>query len=267
VLRDWNSGTFARYSTPLSSAPPTESSLTLDSVSPSFLTPLYAKDEEILAVLPTRKEIRRKGGLVKLSPSEVEERKPTLEENWIHSEADEVESSDDVEGENGDSASMVLDNEEEEEEEESERETETEEQGKEQGQGDEVEEESGESSPDSESEDEKATPAVQSRKQKRKRREESLAPRPAKRVSLNPIILGSKGKKDRLRQYQNLSVKSKKTLAMAPKVVTTPKSILKKPGASKGRLSKEVPNKLPTGNSKKDGEGNKPETYDFGRFF
>lgn len=264
MLRDWNSGKFARYTTPLS-APPTKSSLSADSVSSSFLIPLYAKDEDILAVLSTRKEIRRKGGLVKLFPSEIEERKPTLEENWINTEAGEDESSDDVKGENGGNASMVLDNEEEEEESESESETEREGQEQEQEQEERDEDEAGESSSDSESENEKAKSVAQSRKQKRKRGEESLAPPPPKRVSM---ILGSKGKKDRLRSHQKLSVKSKQNLTAVPKVVTAPKSILKKPGAFMGRLSKEDPNtQLQTGNSKKSGEGNKPEIYDFSRFF
>ena len=177
-----------------------------------------------------------------------------MEEDWVHTEDDEDESSDYVGGENDDSASMVIDNEEEEEEEESESERE--------GQGD----EDGENSQDSESEDEKATLAAQTRKKKRKWEEESLA-RPAKRVSLNPIILGGKSKKDR---HQNLSVKSKQRLAAVPKVVTAPKSILKKAGATTARVSKGVSNKaatqLQTDISRKDGD-NKNETYDFGKFF
>ena len=247
VLRDWNSSKFARYTTPLT-APPTKSSLGVDSVSSSFLPLLYAKDEEILLFLATRKEIRRKGGLVKLSPSEVEERKATLEEAWIFTEDDEDESGDDVEGENDASTNMVLDDEKEEEE-PSEGEDKGQEDGNEDGNED------GESSPDSEFENDKATPAAQSRKQKRKRGSESLAPRPAKRVSVNPVISSTKGKKVRLLSHPNPKVKNKLPSAAVPRVVTTPKSILKKAGANvEGR--KEVTNKylqVQTGKSKKDG--------------
>lgn len=248
VLRDWNSGRFARY-TP----PPTVSSrepLSLDSTFTSFIAPLYGKDPAILAVLATRKEIWKKGGLVKLSSSGVEERKVTLEEDWTH----EDESGDGHEGNSDCSAIIVLE----------------ESKGQEQEQED--DEEGG--SQNSEDEDENAPPLVpqsQSHERKRKQEAESQAvSRPTKRVSLAPLALSKKKDKLRTRQQNISEAKINNELASATaKFGTAPKSILKK--VTKGRLPQKDAAKKPVMKaglqSAGQGDAKEPETYDFGRFF
>jgi nuclear GTP-binding protein len=274
VLRDWNSGKFARYTTPSTTppaAPPAKSSSNSEPISISFLTPLYAKDEAILAVLATRKEIRKqKEGLVKLSPGKVEERQASVEENWVPLEDDEAEGDDDDEWENDDGAGMVLFDEEEEEESEGDEE---EQEGDGEGSSDEDEQEQEEQEEGEEGETTSIAP--ESRKQKRKRGLENPArARPTKRVSINPqAISSSKGRKDQPRPHQqNLpeaKVKSKPASVAVPKAVTKPKGILKNAGAAKSGVAKKPVTQARSdkAGNKKEGERDEPESYDFGRFF
>ncbi|PSS32011.1 hypothetical protein PHLCEN_2v2253 [Hermanssonia centrifuga] len=83
VLRDWSTGKFPRYATP----GPTSLATPADPTSE-----LYTKDEETLSKLPTRKELRKSSGVVKLTPSEVDDRRIALEVTWASADDDESES-------------------------------------------------------------------------------------------------------------------------------------------------------------------------------
>lgn len=102
LLRDWSTGKFPRFTLPGSaSSTPVDSSL----------SDLYATDEKILAILPTRKERRKTDGVVKLSASTQEARKLSLDAPWVvedvqdagGSDEDNIEDGDDVEPSEGQS--------------------------------------------------------------------------------------------------------------------------------------------------------------------
>ena len=127
VLRDWSIGKFNRYTTP----PPApvinnnNSAATVDtmlqsessSISPKLVNPcdnitqLYVNDEAILSTVPTRKEKRKRGGLVKLFYGTIDPRKVAVEEPW-HG----LEQNDDEESDDDDDEGMDIDGEDEEEE-------------------------------------------------------------------------------------------------------------------------------------------------------
>ena len=73
VLRDWSTGNFPRYTTPQT----TKSIPSLENIDK-----LYADDLNILAISPSRKEMWKSIGLVKLVPGELESRKVVLDEPW-----------------------------------------------------------------------------------------------------------------------------------------------------------------------------------------
>ncbi len=83
MLRDWSTGKFPRYATPS----PTSLATPVDPT----LSELYIKDEETLSKLPTRKELRKSSGVVKLTPSEVDDRRIALEVTWASADDDESE--------------------------------------------------------------------------------------------------------------------------------------------------------------------------------
>ncbi|KAL0951598.1 hypothetical protein HGRIS_008276 [Hohenbuehelia grisea] len=91
VLRDWNIGKLPRYTTP----PRTEESV---SASPSSFASLYAKDDEILSTIPTKKEMRVARGLVKLEAGTIEKRQAALDDPWAVEESEDEDSDDDVDG-------------------------------------------------------------------------------------------------------------------------------------------------------------------------
>ncbi|KAL1681245.1 P-loop containing nucleoside triphosphate hydrolase protein [Schizophyllum commune] len=119
VLRDWSTGRIKWYTPgPTSSAGPSEAV------------------EAILSRLPTRKELRRAGGLVKLTPGTVDERSVELDAPWVRgaeprvgADSDEEDGDVDMEGEEDedDEGSEVDDDEDEDEEEEDDEEDEEEE--------------------------------------------------------------------------------------------------------------------------------------------
>ncbi|KAJ4000516.1 hypothetical protein F5050DRAFT_1804004 [Lentinula boryana] len=80
VLRDWCTGKIHWYSTPPSdlaaSTPPTE----------AWLEALYAKTDEVLTNLRSRKAMRKAGGLVRISPGQVESREVMSEVSYADSE-------------------------------------------------------------------------------------------------------------------------------------------------------------------------------------
>ncbi|KAG2127723.1 P-loop containing nucleoside triphosphate hydrolase protein [Suillus bovinus] len=95
VLRDWSIGKFARYTMPPGSR--TTSSST--------------NNEEILAMLKSRKELRKAVKLVQLQPGEVEKREVILDDVWVADEevseneadAGDEEASGDEDGDEGES--------------------------------------------------------------------------------------------------------------------------------------------------------------------
>lgn len=123
VLRDWSTDKFPRYTMPpppASASKPVSDKQTEDEASQS----LYAADGATLEAAPTRKELRKGLGLVKLVPLEAEARKVALEENWDDEESDgdvemkEGDGAEDGEAEEGESGSEDEDEEDEDEEEE-----------------------------------------------------------------------------------------------------------------------------------------------------
>ncbi|KAI5825494.1 P-loop containing nucleoside triphosphate hydrolase protein [Schizophyllum commune Tattone D] len=117
VLRDWSTGRIKWYTPgPTSSAEPSEAV------------------EAILSRLPTRKELRRAGGLVKLTPGAVDERAVELDAPWVRgaepragAESDEEDGDVDMEGEDEDSEEEDENEDDEEDEDEDDEEEEEEE--------------------------------------------------------------------------------------------------------------------------------------------
>ncbi|KAF8632398.1 hypothetical protein AX17_004839 [Amanita inopinata Kibby_2008] len=79
VLTDWSTRKFPRYTMPSSSGGDTL-------IPDDMLRSLYDRDESVFESLRTRKEMRRAGGLVKLSASEMELREVALEEPYMKEE-------------------------------------------------------------------------------------------------------------------------------------------------------------------------------------
>ena len=92
VLRDWNTGKFLRYTTPSAGA-------SAVGTSDAVFAELYAKDDEILASLKPRKELRKTSGLVRLETGVVDERKVELDAPWIEAPGDADSDEDDEEDE------------------------------------------------------------------------------------------------------------------------------------------------------------------------
>ncbi|KAF8897148.1 hypothetical protein BD779DRAFT_353539 [Infundibulicybe gibba] len=106
VLRDWSTGKFPRYT-----IPPNDVS---SQVTQPDLQVIYAKEIAILAVHPTKKEMRKSGGLVKFISSEIEQRAPILVEPWSNlkdgntsSDEDEDEDEEEDVNEEGDPPTVV----------------------------------------------------------------------------------------------------------------------------------------------------------------
>ncbi|KAI0366432.1 P-loop containing nucleoside triphosphate hydrolase protein [Pilatotrama ljubarskyi] len=96
VLRDWSSGKLARFSLPPTSSAQAESTSTAPS--DTDLTEIYSKDQVILSRLPTRKELRKAGGLVKLRPGAIDDRKTTLDASYFVNSDDEGNDGDEEDG-------------------------------------------------------------------------------------------------------------------------------------------------------------------------
>jgi len=292
VLRDWSVGKFSRYTTPPSTANTTpdsaESSQSQISKAENeaFIAQLYVKEESILAALPTRKERRKAGGLVKFSSGVLEGRQTDIEEGWAGLEDSEGEESGEDESADFDAEGMDVD--EEEETEEQERES----------SGDEKQE-----SDEEEAEERPSPPS--SNKQKRKRvLEISESKRPSKKVAFAPLSskrpqAGSKradngdiiteGRHIPIKAAQQKALKSAQapskkfdgipipvsTVQAASKAktsapnVSSSNSAVKTLLADKGKVAKASSKTKAKGplapTVKKDANG--PEAYDFGKFF
>jgi nuclear GTP-binding protein len=204
VLRDWSIGKFDRYTTPPSAPPVINTATTTLSESS-----LYVNDEAILSTIQTRKERRKKGGLVRFAYGSIDPRKVAVEEPWngesSDDDDDEVDNEIDVEGMNIDGE----DEDDEEEEDEEENEGSDAETGDSQEEGEEDADQEGED--ENENENENELPRL-SRKQKRKRGpEKSIIPSPpAKKVTFHdmPPARGSK-RTDRPKKIGLLTTKIK----------------------------------------------------------
>lgn len=241
------------------------------SESDPILAQLYVNDEALLAGIPTRKEKRKEGGLVKLTASKsADERPAAIEQEWagLQNAADSASDDDDEQPEDDDAEGMDVDSQEEEDEEEDEGE---------ESDGDEEEAQSDE-------EEQDAPPPPLSNKQKRKRVVEPE--RPSKKVafaaaqskkSKNELIKLAQPKKP----IQTIDLSSKKSSIKAQdkrtsvKAVAKPKANPQKAAsgglvgtASKAKVANKPPAKTktaPSAGGKKDAGGE--EAYDFGKFF
>lgn len=206
--------------------------------SDKFTTQFYAEDDAILMALSTRKEMRKKGGLVRVSPGSIEERKVAMDQSWVVLEASEGENADGDYGGGSDEDGVAT--------------------------NDEEDEVSGEDDLDSQSDSKSsigeevgvATPVLSSRKQKRKRGQEHFTSLPSlKKISLEPATV--------------VSVKGKREIGPT-------RSILKEPSARvvdrdslkndrKVAKVKQLKKASTLVTVKKD--MNEPEAYEFGKFF
>ena len=152
VLRDWSQGKIPWYA-----APP-------------LLSSSAEGDEVVLKGLPTRKEVRKAGGLVKFAPGRVDEREIALEWKWMEGE-------DAASGTRGDAGE--------------EGEEDLEDEGDVDG-----EEFSSEDASDVEDEDDAAEtpPPTPPRKRKRAPEIKTGSPSPRKKVSFAPQVKGGKAR-------------------------------------------------------------------------
>jgi len=172
VLRDWSSGKFSHYTTPplpkSTSIAPVSAASESTSANPvnAALEQLCEKDVSILGDLPTRRERRKGGGLVRLTAGIADQRRISVGEVWAalqDSEEEESEEGDDIEDVY---EGMSVD----------------------EGDLDEDEDnEDNEEQPDSDEEEEEEAQPLLPSKQKRKRTlDKSVRERPPKKVAFAP---------------------------------------------------------------------------------
>uniref|UniRef100_A0A8H7Y2E5 CP-type G domain-containing protein n=1 Tax=Psilocybe cubensis TaxID=181762 RepID=A0A8H7Y2E5_PSICU len=258
VLRDWSVGKLVHYTTPPSTT--TESPSSSNTTNAAFLSGLYSKDESILSLLPTRKEKRKTGGLVKLSPSVVEDRAVDVEEAWAALEDSEDEEDDEDEQGGVDVEGMDVDQEDAEEEDEEEIDE------------DEDDEE------DEEDEEEIAPPPPKNQTRKRALEVAPTPERPTKKVAFAP------SSKHQSRAEKRSEKKESKSSAVTERVsksehksasASSVKPALKsssKPTASTKAVSASVKKAANVASTKKakvpvTKSDSGPEAYDFGKFF
>ncbi|KAL1721337.1 hypothetical protein EV715DRAFT_271289 [Schizophyllum commune] len=233
VLRDWSTGRIKWYTPgPATSATPSEAV------------------EAILLRLPTRKELRRAGGLVKLTPGAVDERAVELDAPWVRgaepragAESDEEDGDVDMEGEDEDSE---------------------EDEGPD---GEEDEDEDDEDEEDDEEDEEEELPSPPPSKRKRGgANDKSLPPPPAKKVAfaaktkVSSVLKATKTTKEVKVAKDDKAVKAVKEAKVAKEVKTTKTS--KPKTAAKPTKAPKVANVGKKGAAKPaDGE------YDFSSFF
>ena len=93
VLRDWNTGKFARYVQPLD-----KDETTPDSTPDSSYAELYERDSSLLQTAPSRKDMRKGDGLIRLSVEDADPRPIMVEEPWDIPDSNDDESADDSDG-------------------------------------------------------------------------------------------------------------------------------------------------------------------------
>ncbi|KII96056.1 hypothetical protein PLICRDRAFT_170636 [Plicaturopsis crispa FD-325 SS-3] len=218
VLRDWSSSKFPHYTlAPTSSAAPPPQ-------------PLDAADEAVLAALPTRKEMRKKRGLVKMGVGAMEERDVVLEGAWA-GDASEGGSDDELEADEGALDEEIADSDEE-------------------GSGDEDEEMGDEDDEEEEEVEEVEEPApILSGKRKRAAAAATPAPPPKK------VAFAADPKESR--QARRAASASSKKAAPAPKPPAAKVSKVANGPSSKSKGAAPKPSTT-TGAE---------EAYDFKKFF
>ncbi|KAL1732837.1 hypothetical protein EV714DRAFT_282387 [Schizophyllum commune] len=227
VLRDWSTGRIKWYTPgPASSAAPSEAV------------------EAILSRLPTRKELRRAGGLVKLTPGAVDERAVELDAPWVRGAEPRV-------GVDSDDEDVDVDMEEEDEED------------SEEDDEDEDDEEDEEEDDEDQEEEDLPTPPPSKRKRGASN-DKSLPPPPAKKVAFaaktKSVLKTTKTTKEVKVAKDDKAVKAVKEAKVAKEVKTTKTS--KPKTAAKPTKAPKVANVGKKGAAKPaDGE------YDFSSFF
>ncbi|KAH9938725.1 GNL3L/Grn1 putative GTPase-domain-containing protein [Fomitopsis serialis] len=230
VLRDWSTGKFPRYTRP-PSAPST-----VPAQDGSFAD-VYAKNDEILSRLDTRKEMRKSRGTVRMSPGEVESREVALEIPYFGVDQDEDQDEDD-------------DNDEVDELEES---------------GEDVEDDEDEENASDEDADDEEEPAPAPGK--RKRAGQKSPPRAVKKVAFAAEPKGTKQARSAAGSKPSVAKTKQDTRAQA-KVKPAPKAkpVKTQKTPSVAAAMKKIANsskKAKQPSASKDGE----ETYDFSKFF
>ena len=231
VLRDWNTGKFPRYTTPSAGA-------SAVGTSDAVFAELYAKDDEILASLKPRKELRKTSGLVRLETGVADERKVELDAPWIEAPGDADSDEDDEEDE------IVAGP------------------GESEDEGDDIDEDDeGEDEGEEENEDEE--PVQPHGKRKRGDPAASKAP-PAKRVAFAPEPKNTKQARSAAGARGAAVAASRKALRTEAKATKPTKAAkaLAKPAPAK-KAANAAPAKKATSTGDKSGE----EAYDFKKFF
>ncbi|EMD40973.1 hypothetical protein CERSUDRAFT_111546 [Gelatoporia subvermispora B] len=230
VLRDWSTGKFPRYSIPSSAAPSELKDLSFADV--------YAKDEQILSKLPSRKDMRKNKGVVKMKAGDIEARQVIVDASWLESDDEGNES--DVEDEDEDEDGFEDEDSEDLEED-----------------GASVEEDELDEDEDEEDEDEEDE-EVPPLSGKRKRGVKAAPPsRPAKKVAFAAEPKGTKQARAAAGAKGSLKASPKVTSVPPKKELKSKKPVLKKP-AKVANASKK-----PAASQAKNGE----EAYDFKKFF
>ncbi|PCH41575.1 hypothetical protein WOLCODRAFT_119235 [Wolfiporia cocos MD-104 SS10] len=253
ILRDWGTGKLSRYTMPPF---PNPTAIATTTPAPAGA---YAKDEEILARLPTRREMRRGKGAVRLRPGEVENRRVVLEIAYAGGDGSESDVEDEGE-ENG-------------ELEEDEDEEMLDEEDKESGEENEAMDVDKE-----DEEEEKEEPVILSGKRKRAATNASAPQaRPAKKVAFAPLQKESKqtrsaagaraARKPDLKSKAKIAAKgdalSKKASTMKPSEAAKKPALKKSPVSAPGKKVANSSSKKPISSKGNDGE----EAYDFKKFF
>jgi len=265
----------------------------------------YEKDVSILDDIPTRKEKRKTGGLVRLTAGVADERPVLVEEAWAG-----LQDSDEEENEEGDEVEddEEEDDEEEDDEVEDDEEEDNEVEGLDKGMAvDEEEEDETADDEEDEQSDSDEGEEVLSKKQKRKRTlEKSIPERPAKKVAFtsrlppknsrsgskrlggapvsSTLILSGEHRLIMTSAHQvDSSLKPIHTAVRKPeksksavtgsKPVKSSLSVKGSAGGVASRPSSEVKGKVANVSTKAKAKaaaekaGNGPEAYDFGKFF
>ncbi|KAJ3912959.1 GTP-binding protein [Lentinula edodes] len=233
VLRDWCIGKIHWYSMP-------SSNLVVDTPSTDArLQALYAKADEALASLKSRKAMRKAGGLVKISPGQVESREVISEVPYA--ELMETSDGEDNDGIDVDEANHIEAEEDEDEED---------------GDKEEVENEE-----ELEFEDEEVEVAPPASKSQKRKRADPISHPPNKKVSFVAKSHASKNKAISKADVSAVSESSTpKSLSANPTTRKALKSSLKKMKPIANASSKNRPPKI------RSDEGNR-ESYDFGKYF
>ncbi|KAL1744619.1 hypothetical protein HDZ31DRAFT_82542 [Schizophyllum fasciatum] len=238
VLRDWSTGRIKWY------AP-----------GPAVPEAGPSADEGVLSRLPTRKEMRRAGGLVKLTPGAVDARAVELDAPWVRGAERAAADSDDEDGEGDvDMEGAEEDDEEDELDEEDEE-------------GDDDEDDSEE---DEEEEEEEQSLPTRSSKRKRAAGDKALPAPPAKKAA--PVKSALKATKTTTTTTNVVSAaKAGKTAAKAPKAAkAADKPTKPTKTAAKSTKPKVADKPAKVANAGKKGAAAKPAgegEYDFARFF